>query len=143
MTDKPKYFCADCLRYQETMKRPCPDCGSIRVVLLSVVDQIVGDEDRAKTLADIEAANPDWGKDVLVPDHHVLRTRPGVEGAEVKIYAGDQDPVLGLLKHAEEALIDTGSAYPRYESPIGALRSALGFIVKAMRMMRQDDRQRR
>jgi len=131
MADKPKYFCADCLRYQETMKRPCPDCGSVRVILLSMVDQIVGEGDKAKVLADIEKANPDWGKG------------PGMEGVEVKIYAGDQDPVLDLLAQAEEALLDTGVVFRRYESSTGALRAAVGFVVKAMRMVRQDERQRR
>lgn len=54
---RPRYFCADCLRYQEAMDQPCSQCDSIRVVLLSIVDQIVDPEAKKRMAADIAKAN--------------------------------------------------------------------------------------
>lgn len=37
-----KYVCADCGHEPDSMDTTCPSCGSVRVVLRSVIENIVG-----------------------------------------------------------------------------------------------------
>jgi len=38
------YVCADCGHHQDSMSRPCDKCSSLRVMLVSVVKQLFGDD---------------------------------------------------------------------------------------------------
>lgn len=43
MTEEKKYICADCGTFSDTMD-DCKKCGSVRVVLLSVLKEMFGED---------------------------------------------------------------------------------------------------
>ena len=67
MPEKNDYVCADCGTETDTMKGTCRKCASVRLVLISMIEQ---------------AAAPNWrdsfepNPDPLTPDH------PEIKGAE-------------------------------------------------------------
>jgi hypothetical protein len=67
MPDKNDYVCADCGTEKDTMQGTCDSCGSVRIVLLSMIEQIAGPNWR-----DSFEPNPD----PVTPDH------PEVKAAE-------------------------------------------------------------
>ena len=60
MPEKNDYVCADCGTEKDTMKGTCDKCGSVRIVLISVIEGIAGPNWR-----DNFEPNPD----PVTPDH--------------------------------------------------------------------------
>jgi len=50
----------------------------------------------------------------------------------------DEDPVLHYLSQALDALVDTGVVFRHYETPMVAQREAVRHVIKAMRLMREE-----
>ena len=70
MPEKNDYACADCGTETDTMKGTCRKCGSVRLVLISVIEEVAGPNWRDKLEQNPNPLTPDHPEIKAAEEHH-------------------------------------------------------------------------